>query len=97
MVWELASPLPQKKNALVDTLGRESFPTSLSLRLATQGPSEVLLDNFWERFSNGLTVKKNPFGPQKAHNDQDLGQKLKLELNEAQEMKFSLLYAKTLK
>ena len=41
----------------VDTLGSESFPTCLPLRLASQGPSEVLsylLDKFWERLSNAV-------------------------------------------
>ena len=40
----------------VDTLGSKSFLTCLPLRLASQGPSEVLsysLDKFWERLSNG--------------------------------------------
>ena len=39
----------------VGTLGSESFTTCLPLRLATQGPSEVLsylLDKFWERLGN---------------------------------------------
>ena len=40
----------------VGTLGSESFPTCLPLRLASQGPSEVLsylLDKLWERLRNG--------------------------------------------
>ena len=43
----------------VDTLGSESFPTCLPLRLASRGPSEVLsylLDKFWERLSNGAVT-----------------------------------------
>ena len=55
----ISVPASPEKNALVDTLGSESFPTSLSLRLTFQGPSEVLsylLDNFWERFSNGAVI-----------------------------------------
>ena len=43
----------------VDTLGSESFPTCLPIRLASQGPSEVLsylLDKFWERLSNGAVT-----------------------------------------
>ena len=43
----------------VDTLGSESFPTCLPLRLASRSPSEVLsylLDKFWERLSNGAVT-----------------------------------------
>ena len=43
----------------VDTLRSESFPTCLPLRLASQGPGDVLsylLDKFWERFSNGAVI-----------------------------------------
>ena len=39
----------------VGTIGSRSFPTCLPLRLASQGPSEVLsyfLGKFWERLSN---------------------------------------------
>ena len=43
----------------VGTLGSESFPTCLPLRLASRGPCEVLsylLDKFRERFSNGAVT-----------------------------------------
>ena len=43
----------------VGTLGSESFPTCLPLRLAYQGPGKVLsylLDKFWERLSNGAVT-----------------------------------------
>ena len=43
----------------VDTLGSESFPTCLPLRLASRGPCEALsylLDKFRERFSNGAVT-----------------------------------------
>ena len=43
----------------VDTLGSESFPICLPLRLASRGPSEALsylLDKFRERLSNGAVT-----------------------------------------
>ena len=43
----------------VGTLGSESFPSCLLLRLASRGPCEVLsylLDKFRERFSNGAVT-----------------------------------------
>ena len=43
----------------VGTLGSESFPTCLPLRLASRGPCEALsylLDKFRERFSNGAVT-----------------------------------------
>ena len=43
----------------VGTLGSESFPTCLPLRLASRGPCEALsylLDKFRERFSNGAAT-----------------------------------------
>ena len=43
----------------VGTLGSESFPTCLPLRLASRGPCKVLsylLDKFRERISNGAVT-----------------------------------------
>ena len=43
----------------IGTLGSESFPTCLPLRLASHGLDKVLsylLDKFWERLSNGAVT-----------------------------------------
>ena len=61
--WDLGFPLNnnygQQRGVGVDTLGSESILTCLPLRLASQGPSEVLsylLDKFWERLSKGAVT-----------------------------------------
>ena len=59
MVFLLITIMANRGEWGVDTLGSESILTCLPLRLASQGPSEVLLyllDKFWERLSKGAVT-----------------------------------------